>query len=160
MVQNMELDLIIRFRQAEVMAATRGSSHQVKHFGRFLFLSLLSTPMAEQLLSPGVLFLVGSLPKLTLPSGIAYLAFNYLKLPRWVCIAASVSAGPVWFWVRSVYRHLLEEREIRALGAVRVPEVKGKWFGNLDLVVGRLKQGKDGYPCPCKTLVYITSDSD
>ncbi|KAJ7903560.1 cytochrome P450 monooxygenase [Mycena olivaceomarginata] len=102
--------------------------------------------MAEQLLSPGVLFLVGSLPKLTLPSGIAYLAFNYLKLPRWVCIAASVSAGPVWFWVRSVYRHLLEEREIRALGAVRVPEVKGKWFGNLDLVVGRLKQGKDGYP--------------
>ncbi|KAJ7364007.1 cytochrome P450 monooxygenase [Mycena albidolilacea] len=102
--------------------------------------------MAERLLSPGVLFLVGSLPKLTLPSGIAYLAVSYLKLPRWVCIAASVSAGPVWFWVRSIYRHLLEEREIRALGAVRVPEVKGKWIGNLDLVVGRLKQGKDGYP--------------
>ncbi|KAJ7274425.1 cytochrome P450 [Mycena haematopus] len=102
--------------------------------------------MAGHLFSPGALFLVRSLPKLTLPSGAAYLATSYLELPRWVCIVAFVSASPVWLGVRSVYRNFVEEREMHALGAVRVPEVKGKWPGNLDLVVGRLKQGKDGYP--------------
>ncbi|KAF7374917.1 Cytochrome P450 monooxygenase [Mycena sanguinolenta] len=98
------------------------------------------------LLSPGAIFLVESVPKLALPSGVAYLLVNYFKLPRWACIVASVSAAPVWIWVRSAYKNFLEEREIRALGAVRVPEVKGKWPGNLDLVVGRLRQAKDGYP--------------
>jgi hypothetical protein len=100
-----------------------------------------------RLLSPGVFFLFTSLPKVTLPSGVVCLATYYLKLPRWVCITASVSAAPIWLWVRSIYRNFVEEREIRALGAVRVPQVHGKWPGNLDLVLARLKQGKDGYPC-------------
>ncbi|KAJ6531782.1 cytochrome P450 monooxygenase [Mycena capillaripes] len=98
--------------------------------------------MADRILSPGAIFLLTSLPKLALPSTVAYLGSNYLKLPHWIWIAASVSAYLIWLWIRSMYRNFVEEREIRALGAVRVPQVYGKWPGNLDLVVGRLNKAK------------------
>ncbi|KAF8206471.1 cytochrome P450 [Mycena galopus ATCC 62051] len=104
--------------------------------------------MDGEFLSPGALFLVEFLSKLALPSGVVYLAANYLQLSRWICFVATVSTGPAWFWVHSAYTNFVEEREIRALGAVRVPEVKGKWPGNLDLAFGRIKRNKnnDSYP--------------
>ncbi|KAJ7830511.1 cytochrome P450 monooxygenase [Mycena olivaceomarginata] len=68
------------------------------------------------------------------------------RVPLWGTVVASLLASPVWALVRAVYTHFREEREIRALGAVRVPVVQGRWPGNLDLLLGRLKQGKDGYP--------------
>ncbi|KAF7312278.1 Cytochrome P450 monooxygenase [Mycena indigotica] len=97
-------------------------------------------------LTPGVKFILAALPKLTLPGAIVYLVAHHLSYARWVCVLGSMAAWPLLSLVHAQLRHMAEEREIRALGAVRVPEVKGKWPWNLDLVVGRLKQGKDGYP--------------
>ncbi|KAJ7938149.1 cytochrome P450 monooxygenase [Mycena leptocephala] len=103
-------------------------------------------------LTPGILYILSSLPKLFLPSGIAYLICDYAapllgkRVPMWGTVLASLFALPAWTLVRATYTHFKEEREIRALGAVRVPVVQGKWPGNLDLLLGRLKQGKDGYP--------------
>ncbi|KAJ7603778.1 cytochrome P450 monooxygenase [Mycena polygramma] len=109
--------------------------------------------MADPLLSPGVFFFLTSVPKLALPSIVTYLASNYFKSPRWISIAASVLAGPIWLWARSVYQTLVEEREIRTFGAVRVPQVHGKWPGNLDLLLARLKGGKDSYPFDAAELM-------
>ena len=106
------------------------------------------------LLTPGVAFLLSSIPKLALPPTLVYLAANCLNLSHWTCIVAAFSAGPVLLWLRAKYRHFVEEREIRSFGAVRVPVVEGKWPGNLDLILGRLKEGKDGYPCNCVTRVW------
>ncbi|KAK7033098.1 cytochrome P450 monooxygenase [Favolaschia claudopus] len=102
--------------------------------------------MDGHLLTPGALFLARSLSKLAVPTGLAYLASSYLEFSSWVCVTAAISASPLLLWVRSVYKNVVEARQIHALGAVRVPEVKGKWPFNLDLILGRLKQGKDGYP--------------
>jgi hypothetical protein len=109
--------------------------------------------MASGVFAPGVLYILKSIPKLLLPPGLAYLACDYAapllgkRVPLWGTVVASLLASPVWALVRAVYTHFREEREIRALGAVRVPVVQGRWPGNLDLLLGRLKQGKDGYPC-------------
>jgi hypothetical protein len=106
-------------------------------------------------LTPGILYILNSLPKLFLPSGLVYLICDYAapllgkRVPTWGTVLASLFALPAWTLVRATYTHFKEEREIRALGAVRVPVVQGKWPGNLDLLLGRLKQGKDGYPCRC-----------
>ncbi|KAJ7353576.1 cytochrome P450 monooxygenase [Mycena albidolilacea] len=108
--------------------------------------------MASGVFAPGVLYILKSIPKLLLPPGLAYLACDYAasllgkRVPLWGTVVASLLASPVWALVRAVYTHFREEREIRALGAVRVPVVQGRWPGNLDLLLGRLKQGKDGYP--------------
>ena len=112
----------------------------------------LNVPFAAMVLTPGVKFILAALPKLTLPGAVVYLAANHSNYPRWACILAALSAGPLLAWLRSQYEYLKEEREIAALGAVRVPEVKGKWPWNLDLILGRLKQGKDGYPCQSNSL--------
>nr|GAT60764.1 cytochrome P450 monooxygenase [Mycena chlorophos] len=97
-------------------------------------------------LTPGLKFILSSLPGLTLPATIVYFAAEHRRYPRWLSILAALSAGPVLAWLKAQYQFIQEEREMRALGAVRVPEMKGKWPWNLDLIVGRLKQGKDGYP--------------
>ncbi|KAK7029845.1 cytochrome P450 monooxygenase [Favolaschia claudopus] len=108
--------------------------------------------MASGFLSPGVSYILKFIPKLLFPPGLAYLActnaptIRTLSIPLWGRILAAVLAPPVWAAIRALYVHVREEREIRALGAVRVPVVKGKWLWNLDLLLGRIKQGKDGYP--------------
>jgi hypothetical protein len=45
-----------------------------------------------------------------------------------------------------IWTYIQEEREMKAMGAVRVPVVHGKWPGSLDLIISRLKEGEDGYP--------------
>ncbi|KAJ7468614.1 cytochrome P450 monooxygenase [Mycena latifolia] len=108
--------------------------------------------MASRFLAPGILFILKSFQKLLLPPGLTFLACQYaatlrnVYVPLWGIGMASLLVLPMWMFVRAKYLHFIEEREIYALGAERVPVVQGKWPGNLDLLLGRLKQGKDGYP--------------
>ncbi|KAF7345126.1 Cytochrome P450 monooxygenase [Mycena venus] len=87
--------------------------------------------MASRVLPPGVLYILRSIPKLFVHHPVShYLACDY---------AAPLLGKPGSALGNSLSIPVcdaclgFEEREIRALGARRVPVVQGKWPGNLDL---------------------------
>ncbi|KAI0916862.1 hypothetical protein AcW1_007802 [Taiwanofungus camphoratus] len=103
-------------------------------------------------LTPGAVYLLTVVPKLLSPPVIAYLALQALRqlsgarISSWTLALSCVASLPIFYWIRALYSYVQEELGIRTLGAVRVPKVKGKYPGSLDLILKRLKQGKDGYP--------------
>ncbi|KAF8332425.1 cytochrome P450 monooxygenase pc-1 [Amanita rubescens] len=72
-------------------------------------------------------------------------AFN-AHVQTWVIILGSLSILPVATVIRLSLKEWKERREAAAMGAQVVPRVRGKWFGNLD-VLRRCKEAWDnGYP--------------
>ncbi|KAH9950589.1 hypothetical protein B0H21DRAFT_500380 [Amylocystis lapponica] len=103
------------------------------------------------ILTPGLDYLGLFVARSVLPPIVfTHTVLSWLSIPGsgsdgiyWICLVLSL---PVSYYLNLLRIWIIEELELRELGAVRVPEVKGRWPGNLDLLLGRLKQGKDGYP--------------
>lgn len=104
-------------------------------------------------LTPGMTFMLRLSRATFTPPLVAHFFLKQVSsklpfvVPTWVRYIFCIMSLPVWLALRSLSAHIQEEREISALGAVRVPELRmKKWPGNLDLVFARLQAGKDGYP--------------
>jgi hypothetical protein len=81
-------------------------------------------------------------------------AFN-TRIQTWVIILTSLSILPVATAIRLSLKQWKERREAAAMGAQVVPRVRGKWFGNLD-VLRRCKEAWDnGYPGTCIKLQIV-----
>ncbi|KAI0320186.1 cytochrome P450 monooxygenase [Amylostereum chailletii] len=102
-------------------------------------------------MTPGAYFLHQTLKGLLLPACIATGATQVLA-----GLTGRVSFTfywPIWIisfffilWGSTVLSSMREYHEIRRLGACKIPEISGKWPGNIDIILRRLKHGKDGYP--------------
>ncbi|KAL6302781.1 cytochrome P450 monooxygenase [Sparassis latifolia] len=111
----------------------------------------MPTPIQETF-TPGVVYLVGVISRLLLPPCATYTVLGFLQgllglqITKWILILSCTSSLPALAFARSLWRHFREEREIRALGAVRVPALRGRWPGNVDFILRRVKTARDGYP--------------
>nr|UNW45409.1 cytochrome P450 monooxygenase [Amylostereum areolatum] len=102
-------------------------------------------------MTPGAYFLHQTLKGLLLPACIATGAAQVLA-----GLTGRVSFTfywPIWIisfffilWGSTVLSSMREYHEICRLGACKIPEISGKWPGNIDIILRRLKHGKDGYP--------------
>ncbi|EMD40206.1 hypothetical protein CERSUDRAFT_112411 [Gelatoporia subvermispora B] len=103
-------------------------------------------------LTPGLAFLLSISPYIVLPPAVAHIAllalarFTNIIVPDWLRLLGYVLVYPIYLGVSSLFDRLHEEYEIRSLGAVRVPEVKGKLPGNIDLLISRFRQNNASYP--------------
>lgn len=109
-----------------------------------------SAPMLS--LTPGLRLLFRLLLSLVIPAvvifGVAHMIQRYFPydVPNWALLFAWVAYLPVTIVFRSLYQWIQEERDIRLLGAVRIPQLKGWLPGNLD-VAGQLMIADDVYMC-------------
>ncbi|KAH9841760.1 cytochrome P450 monooxygenase [Rhodofomes roseus] len=102
------------------------------------------------LLTPGLRLILRLLSSLVIPAvciyGAAQLAesgFDY-NVPSWALLSAWIAYPLLTNFLRSIITWVQEERDIRRLGAVRIPDLKGRLPGNLD-VVPQLGTGDDMY---------------
>ncbi|OCH88532.1 cytochrome P450 monooxygenase [Obba rivulosa] len=104
------------------------------------------------IITPGLAFLLRISPYLILPPIIAHVVLHVVaRFPGiivldWLRIPSYILSYPIFLGVSSALNRIREEHEIRSLGAVRAPEVRGKWPWNIDLLLSRLGRKKDGYP--------------
>ncbi|KAH9936562.1 cytochrome P450 [Fomitopsis serialis] len=95
-------------------------------------------------LTPGLRLLLRFLSSLIIPTVFIYGAARLAEhgiiydVPTWVLAFAWIAYLPLTMAVRSVITWVQEERDIRRLGAVPIPAIKGRLPGNMD-VVARLK---------------------
>lgn len=100
------------------------------------------------MVSPGVSYLITSIvPKLVTPPATLYALFELLKhlghgdaIPRSLTTKASfaglsLSSIVAYAVLKVWYTNVVNWRERRALGAKSVPVVKGKWPGNVDVML-------------------------
>lgn len=79
-------------------------------------------------------------------------------IQTWVIIFGSLSMLPVGTVIQLSLKERKERREAAAMGAQVVPRVRGKWFGNLD-VLRRCKEAWDsGYPGTCILPIVFQAD--
>lgn len=101
-------------------------------------------------LTPGLAFLLKISPYLLLPPTIALVIEHAVtRLPGmlisdWLRILCYVLSYPIFLGIRGLLDSIREEYEIQSFGAVRVPEVKGKWPWNMDLLLSRLGRKQEG----------------
>ena len=112
-------------------------------------------------LTPGLQLLLRLLSSLIIPAvviyGAARIAQEYFAydVPDWAILFAWAAYQPSSVALRSILQWIQEERDIRRLGAVRIPELKGWLPGNLD-VAGQLMTGDDVYMCTKSVLTAST----
>lgn len=111
-------------------------------------------------LTPGVTFILKLCRSVFTPPLVVHCSLKLgssgrsFPTPWWVHVLFCAASLPVWLAIRSTLNYIREEREIAALGAVRVPELRLKsWPGNLDLIFARLQAGQDGYPG--KNIIFV-----
>lgn len=103
-------------------------------------------------LTPGLQLLLRLLSSLVILAvvicGAARIAQQHFAydVPDWMLLFAWVAYLPVTVVLRSLYQWIQEERDIRRLGAVRIPELTGYLPGNLD-VADQLRTGDGIYMC-------------
>lgn len=94
---------------------------------------------------PGVIFLF-DLSKSFVPPLALHVSLRLLSdvfswtLPTSTFVAVWVFTLPVYIQARATYTHFMQSREARRLGAELVPQIKGKWPGNLDLLLRSLRR--------------------
>ncbi|EMD30996.1 hypothetical protein CERSUDRAFT_120204 [Gelatoporia subvermispora B] len=103
-------------------------------------------------LTPGLSFLLQNAPSLFVPPALflvsAHVVTRFLGVLNtdWSRVLGFLLSYLVFFGLRNFLLGLDEKRKLRELGAVRVPEIKGKWPWNVDLLLARMGRKKDGYP--------------
>lgn len=60
-------------------------------------------------------------------------------------LACHILFIPTYASLKSQWNHSQKRRQARALGADMIPCIKGKWPGNLDILLSILKASKEGY---------------
>ncbi|KAJ7131724.1 cytochrome P450 monooxygenase pc-1 [Mycena crocata] len=91
------------------------------------------------MLSPGVAFLLRSSPILAIPlavlAGVPAICEPLdLALPTWVVVLLAVASLPLYAICRVTFQDLRDKRAASAAGARLVPKVKGRSFGNIDIL--------------------------
>lgn len=105
----------------------------------------------SQLLTPGARYLIKGLASLLVESTAAYGTILVLSrilnlnIPNYAAWVATVCVRPLRSFVQSHVRRFKERKEMKSLGAIEVPAWKGKWFGNMDLVLQLNEQVKTDY---------------
>ena len=104
-------------------------------------------------MTPGLSFLLRQLTQVILaPACITYLIFfaftrvSVIQVPEWIHVTSCILSVPVFICTRMIWVFIREECEMRTMDAVRVPVVRGKWPGGIDLIISRRKEAKYGYP--------------
>ena len=84
---------------------------------------------------------------LILPSISFSLATRYSGV-RLGCfsVPANVLAIVAWNSVRNIIYDIQQRRNARRLGAKQVPRIRGKWPGNIDILLRMMKAFKTAYP--------------
>lgn len=104
------------------------------------------------LTTPGIDFLARSIAFLSIPLVLALGAQRLLSgsldyhIPTWVVLTGSFIIIPIFTTARIWYLDVKHARHAAALGARFVPRVKGKWFGNLDVLLEMRENWQRGYP--------------
>ncbi|KAF8583528.1 cytochrome P450 [Ramaria rubella] len=95
---------------------------------------------------PGVHYLSQILPKLALPLLSVSILHRYslLDLSQYVWGLIYLLILPAVVTLKNILRYLLEEHEIRRLGARRVPQVRTYWPGGVDLMLDIYKRFVNG----------------
>lgn len=102
--------------------------------------------------TPGVLFILRGLANLLLPAVGAYGSFYVLGVfggvhvpwvVKWITILTSSPVSIVARGIRDIRRI---KREAQAIGAARVPIVRGKKIGNIDILQEFVEIFRSGYP--------------
>lgn len=70
---------------------------------------------------------------------VSHIRLGYLTVP------AHVAAIIFWGYVRNVHYDIKQAQEARQLGAKPVPRIKGKWPGNIDILMRMMKAFKTAY---------------
>lgn len=102
-------------------------------------------------LTPGVRFLIKGLAALLAEaiaaSGVILVLSRILDLniPINATWMATIGVRPLRSFVKAQVKRFKEKREMKALGAIEAPSWKGKWFGNMDLVLQFNEQVKTDY---------------
>ena len=60
-------------------------------------------------------------------------------------VPAHISAIILWGYIRNLYYDVRQSREAKRLGARPVPRIKGKWPGNVDVLLRMMKAFKTAY---------------
>ena len=68
-------------------------------------------------------------------------------VPNWAVLLAWIAYLPVTAIIRSLVRLVQEERDIRRLGAIRIPHVNGWLPGNLDVLKQLTTRDANVYMC-------------
>ncbi|KAF7314205.1 hypothetical protein MKEN_00892700 [Mycena kentingensis (nom. inval.)] len=70
-----------------------------------------------------------------------------IAIPNWALAAATVTGLPLFVCLRVLLRDWRHAREAAALGARLAPtSTRGKWPGNLDMLLEMMKIWEHGYP--------------
>ncbi|KAF8585530.1 cytochrome P450 monooxygenase pc-3 [Ramaria rubella] len=100
---------------------------------------------------PGVLYIAQTAPKLAFAPFLVFVTYQYaahtqsFTLPNYVWIFVYLIATPTMVVIHGVLQHLLEEREIRKLGARRVPRVPTHWPAGFDALLKGVRSFANGY---------------
>lgn len=120
-----------------------------------------STLLAMILRTPGVTFLTRAFVSLLLPCTIIALVrlavaiqFNVV-IPVWALFATGVLSLPFIAVIRRSYTLWYHSRRASALGARLAPCVRGKWIGNLDVLISAVKKNRWSYPGKSSTSPHI-----
>ncbi|KAH7332564.1 cytochrome P450 monooxygenase pc-3 [Rhizoctonia solani] len=84
-------------------------------------------------------------PALVLTAALRLARPDRLPNSRLLLGALYVLAVPAFWGFRNVVREGMRQREAKRLGARTVPKVKGKWPGNIDLMIKLVKSTHTGY---------------
>ncbi|KAH9921357.1 cytochrome P450 monooxygenase CYP63 [Fomitopsis serialis] len=93
-------------------------------------------------------FLIGVAETLLPPFALTYVLLTAVfgsAGAGFVATLAYISSIPVWITVTSWYSVWKNDRRARQLGATPIPRAKGKWPGNLDIMMRFAKDLREGY---------------
>ena len=79
-----------------------------------------------------------------------------VNIPTWIVLFGSPVALPVGAVIRLILRRWRDRRNAAAMGAQIVPKVKGKSFGNLDVVQKSKEVWMTGYLGECNLIEFLS----
>ncbi|KAF8510916.1 cytochrome P450 [Gautieria morchelliformis] len=97
---------------------------------------------------PGLLFVAQATPQLAFPPLLVFVVHHYssYSLPSYIWLIAYLLVNPAVLIAYGTLQHIREEREIRKLGARRVPLAPSSVPGGLDNLMAALRSFGSGYP--------------
>ncbi|KAJ7780558.1 cytochrome P450 [Mycena maculata] len=105
------------------------------------------------MIAPGVLYLGRNAFMVGIPVAFVAVAIRQLALmagvliPTWILTSGALAGIPLYTALRLTVRHLYHLREAAAMGARLAPTSnRGKWPGNLDMLIEMQKLWRTGYP--------------
>lgn len=100
--------------------------------------------------TPGITFLGRTVPlagslSLGVFSLLRFVTKSGFSFPPWTLLVGSSISLPIGFALRVLYVGIARRRQAARMGARLAPCVKGKRFGNLDVMFNLVQQVRNGY---------------